>query len=157
MPQGRSLPTSAQPMRVVFRIADARKRLCRWDAVLGRRHRVPGATMAYGVGIPHDLVQYVIEAACGYEYGFWGLVARGATFKSTGRKQTKPGRQIIVEHRAELAASEDLAGIHLTAWQHGARTSVTAALEAAATQWRALSPDERLVFVWPSPTGHIEP
>ncbi len=48
--------------------------------------------MAVGKDIPHDLGQYVIEAAAGYGHGFWGLVARGATFKSTGRRQTKPGR-----------------------------------------------------------------
>jgi hypothetical protein len=41
--------------------------------------------MGYGRDLPHDLAQYVIEAATGYEQGFWGLVAMGATFKSPVR------------------------------------------------------------------------
>ena len=100
-----------------------------WDAVRGKRTRVPGSTMALGRGvISHDLAQYVIEAATGYEHGFWGLLAAGATFKSTGRRRTKPGREVIAAHRAELIASEQLAGLHLTDWQQGRSTSVTAAL-----------------------------
>ena len=97
---GRRVGVVASPgMRVAFRIQDERKRICRWDAVRGKRTRVPGAVVGYGNGPPHDLVQYVVEAATNYENGFWGLVARGATFKSTGRRRTKPGRALIAAHR----------------------------------------------------------
>ena len=34
--------------------------------------------MASQKDLPHDLLQYVVEAACGYEDGFWALLARGA-------------------------------------------------------------------------------
>ena len=52
--------------------------------------------MGVGRSLPHDLAQYVIEAATGYTHGFWGLLALGATYKTTGRKITKPGRAVIV-------------------------------------------------------------
>ena len=54
-----------------------------WDATRSKRTRVPGAVMAAGKSLPHDLAQYVIEASAGYHNGFWDLVAHGATFKST--------------------------------------------------------------------------
>jgi hypothetical protein len=143
-------------VRVEFRVEDARKRICRWDAVRGKRTRVPGTVMGYGNGPPHDLVQYVVEAATNYQNGFWGLVASGATFKSTGRRRTKPGRALIATHRAELAGSEVLAGTHVADWKRGKQTHVTAALNRALQQWQSLGANEALVFDWPSPTGRIE-
>jgi hypothetical protein len=62
--------------------------------------------MARGKGIPHDLAQYVIEAATGYREGFWDLLSKGATFNSTGRRRTKPGRALIADNRNELAGAE---------------------------------------------------
>src|SRR4051812_9711494 len=72
------------------RIEDKGRRYCRWDAVRAKRTRVPGPMMGVGFDLPHDLAQYVVEAATAYPNGFWGLVAKGATFKSTGRRRTKP-------------------------------------------------------------------
>ncbi|MDQ6614797.1 MAG: hypothetical protein M3083_08635 [Actinomycetota bacterium] len=43
---------------------------------------------------------------CSVSVWLWGLVAQGATFKSTGRKVTRPGQHVIVEHRADLMAAE---------------------------------------------------
>jgi hypothetical protein len=37
------------------------------------------------------LAQFVVEASLGLEHGFWNLVANGATFKSLGRRPTRPG------------------------------------------------------------------
>ena len=89
--------------------------------------------MGLGRGvISHDLAQYVIEAATGYRNGFWGLLSQGATFKSTGRRRTKPGRAVIAEHRQDLLASEHLAGAYLAAWKAGTAGPVTAALDRAA-------------------------
>ena len=130
---------------------------CAWVAFRAKRSIVPGTHMAAGRSLPHDLAQYVIEAATGYTHGFWGLLARGATYKTTGRKVTKPGRAIIVAHRAELVASEVLAGEHLYYWAAGRVTPVTEALDAALEQWRALTLDERLVYEWPAPSGRIVP
>ena len=96
-----------------------------------------------------------MEAATGYERGFWGLVARGATFKSMARKRTRPGRAIIVEHRAELAAAERLAGRHLAEWKAGAGTAVSGALDRAQAQWCAFRPGETIVFEWPAAIGEV--
>lgn len=142
-------------MRVEFYRNDE-ARIAGWDAYRGKRTHVPGSMMALGRGdISHDLAQYVIEAATGYANGFWGLVAAGATFKSTGRRRTRPGRAVIAVHRSELIASEQLAGHHLAQWKQGLSTPVTAALSRAAGQFQALGPAERIVFAWPSSTGRV--
>lgn len=111
--------------------------------------------MAAGKGIPHDLAQYIIEASTGYRHGFWELVATGATFNSTGRRRTKPGRAIIAEHRAELAGAEELAGRHLADWRAGKDSPVSDALNRALDQWKDLAADQRLVFQWPSAIGSV--
>jgi hypothetical protein len=146
-------------VRVVFtKIEDKGRRMCQWDAVRTKGIRVPGTLMgAGGTDLPHDLNQYVIEAATGYRNGFWGLVAKGATFKTTGRKRTKPGRAVIAEHRDELLESEQLAARHSTAWRAGEKTPVTESLDRALAQWTALRPGEELRFEWPSPVGTVEP
>ena len=143
-------------MRVEFFKVDSHGRqLSAWEATRGKRTRVPGTVMAAGKGIPHDLAQYVIEAATGYRNGFWELVSKGATFKSTGRRRTKPGRAVIVEHRSELAGAEELAGLHLARWRGGDRSAVSDALSRALHQWRGLSADEHLAFEWPSSAGIV--
>jgi hypothetical protein len=126
-----------------------------WIALRGKRRVVPGTTMAVGRDLPHDLAHYVIEAATQYENGFWGLVEKGATFKSTGRKRTKPGRAVIAAHHDELINAEALASRHLKCWREGDKSSVTEALECALDQWRELGPNERMVFEWPSSVGCV--
>jgi len=128
-----------------------------WEALRGKRTRVPGTLMASQKDLPHDLLQYVVEAACGFEDGFWGLLARGATFKSTGRKLTKPGRALIAAHRSELAQAEALAALHGQAWTAGQHSPVTAALDRARAMWDQVGLGARLVFDWPSPTGTVRP
>ena len=129
--------------------------LAGWDATRNKRTRVPGAVMAAGKTIPHDLAQYVIEASAGYRGGFWDLVARGATFKSTGRRRTKPGRAVIAAHRDELAGAERLAGLHMAHWRARRPSQVTDDLDRALAQWNELVPGQRLVFAWPSAQGSI--
>jgi hypothetical protein len=131
------------------------RRLAAWEATRGARTRVPGTVMAEGKSIPHDLAQYVIEAATGYRNGFWDLVAQGATFKSTGRRRTKPGRRVIAEHRTERAGAEQLAGLHMAHWQAQRPSPVTDALNRALAQWRGLSSHQRLTFEWPSALGQV--
>ena len=113
--------------------------------------------MAVGRDTPHDLAQYVIEAATGYHNGFWDLVSKGATFKSTGRRRTKPGRAVIAVHPQDLARSEKLAGLHLHLWKARQGGPVTSALDRASTQWPMLQGGQCLVFDWPSAEGRIEP
>jgi hypothetical protein len=128
-----------------------------WNATRGKRTKVPGTIMARGKRIPHDLAQYVIEAATGYRGGFWELVSKGATFKSTGRRRTKPGRAVIAEHREELAGAERVAGEHLQRWNAGESSQVTDALTRALDQWNGLSLGECLRFDWPSTSGVVRP
>jgi hypothetical protein len=87
-----------------YKMETHERRLSAWEATRSKRTKVPGTVMAEGKTIPHDLAQFVIEASTGYQHGFWGLVAQGTTFKSTGRRRTKPGRSLIADHRDELAA-----------------------------------------------------
>ena len=135
---------------------DDESRVSGWEAVRGKRTRIPGSVMGLGRGvISHDLAQYVIEAATGYQNGFWGLLAQGATFKSTGRRRTRPGRAVIAAHRQDLLASEHLAGAYLAAWKAGAASPVTAALDRAAGQFSRLQPGERLRFEWPYAFGQL--
>jgi hypothetical protein len=136
---------------------DDEARVSGWDVCLPRRRPIRGGVMALGRGqISHDLAQYVIEAATGYDHGFWGLVSQGATFRTMSKPVTKPGRAIIVRHRAALEDSEHLAGVHLGDWRGGEQTPVTALLSQAARQFQALGPADRLVAEWPSPQGWIE-
>jgi hypothetical protein len=100
------------PVQVAFYIHDADKGIVGWEANLGRGRRVPGTLMggARPAVLPHDLVQYIVEAGTQYEHGFWGLLAKGATFRSTGRRRTKPGREVIAPttNRLERTHLEDL-------------------------------------------------
>jgi hypothetical protein len=114
--------------------------------------------MALGRGdISHDLAQYIVEAATGYQDGFWGLLGRGATFRSTGRKRTKPGRALIVEHRADLNKAEQVAGMYIAAWRAGERNPVADALTEGARQFQSLGRGEALCYEWPSTRGVVEP
>jgi hypothetical protein len=136
---------------------DDEHRVTGWNALRGKRSRVPGTVMALGRGdISHDLAQYIVEAAAGVEHGFWGLLSRGATFKSTGRRRTQPGRALIRAHRDDLDASERLAGRHVADWRAGRISPVTTALASAAEQFSALQPGELLVYTWPSTAGRVE-
>lgn len=127
---------------------------CSWVARRGRTV-IPGPYMPAGKDLPHDLGQYVVEAATGTANGFWGLIDQGATFKSTGRKATKPGRAIIRAHRDDLDGAEIVANVHLAAWRNGEVTEATPLLDDALRQWSALAPDSSIEFDWPSPIGRV--
>jgi hypothetical protein len=75
-------------MQVAFYKADE-GRLCGWVATPLRRKPFRGTTMASGRDLPHDVGQFVVEKVLGLEWGFWGLLAKGASFKSVpGRRPT---------------------------------------------------------------------
>ena len=135
-------------MRVTFeKVAHGQ---CRWVAVRGKRTRVPCGAMGGHLrpgDLPHDLAQFVAERELGIERGFWGLVAAGATFRSTGRKRTKPGRELIARHRADLADAEHRAGTLVAAWRAG---EPCLALDAVAAEWADLRQGETLSLEWPA-------
>jgi hypothetical protein len=127
------------------------KRVSTWEAVRGKTIRVPGTTMALGRGdLPHDLTQLVVEATMGINDGFWGCIAAGATFRSTGRKRTRPGRAIIAAHREGLAEAERVVGMHVNAWKTGNATPIGEALNTFDEFWRSLDDGGSLRVEWPT-------
>jgi hypothetical protein len=115
-------------MRVAFYKVDE-GRLCDWTAAPPRRRRFIGSTMASGRTLPHDLAQFVVEEELGLEHGFWGVLARGGSFKSVpGRRQTRPARQMTREHRTQLEEAE--------------------ALDAMLLRWRKLAVGDELRLDW---------
>jgi hypothetical protein len=91
-----------------------------------------------------------VEAGLGLEHGFWNLVANGATFKSLGRRPTRPGRQLIAAYRAELNQVEWTVDSQGQAWRDGRPAPVGSELEAMLARWRALGPGEELAVDWPT-------
>jgi len=108
------------------------------------------ASRAGRTDLPHDLAQLVVEANLGVEHGFWNLLANGATFKSIGRRRTKPGRHLIVAHREELNAAEGAVNAHVDAWREGRPTLAGPALDAMLARWQSLPVGEELVVEWPT-------
>lgn len=104
--------------------------------------------MAAGGDLPHDLYTLVIEKALGIEFGFWGCVAAGATFKTLGRKRTPQGRAVIEAHGADLDDAERRVNEIYFAWKEGTSTVLDAALDDMLRRWRALDEGEVLVVEW---------
>jgi hypothetical protein len=138
------------PVEVRFRKM-GEQRLTTWEALRGKRTRVPGTTMALGKGgMPHDLTQMVVEGALGIERGFWGSIANGATFRSTGRKRTRPGRAVISANRDHLATAEALVAEHLARWERGDPTPAGRLLQDIERHWSDLGDGDELLVEWPS-------
>jgi hypothetical protein len=126
-------------------------RVSTWDAVLGKRTRLTGTTMALGRGgLPHDLTQMIVESALHIDRGFWGSVDAGATFKSTGRKRTKPGRAVIAANRRAIAEAEGIVAEHLFRWQQGIPTPTFTHFDELSRLWERLSDGEGLTVEWPT-------
>ena len=144
-------------MRVSFwRVSDNAFNV--WEADRGHRRLVPGTVWKEGLwGLPHDLAGLVVEARLGLQGGFWSCVGAGATFKSLDRKLTKPGRQIIREHRRELDAAEATVHGHVAAWLAGKQTPLRSDLDRFRTLWAELPEGQRLVVQWPTLETHTEP
>lgn len=126
------------------------RRVSTWIALRGKRTRVPGSTMALGRGdLPHDLVQMIVEGTMGMADGFWGSIAAGATFKSTGRKRTRPGRAVIAMNREGIDAAELSVGEHHRRWKAGEPTPTAAHFDQIAERWASLRDGETLTVAWP--------
>src|SRR5688572_15379565 len=135
-------------MKVVFyKLADGR--CCGWTAEPRKRRCFQGTTTAAGKDLPHDLAQFVVESLLKIDLGFWGLLARGATFKSVpGRRQTRPGRELISMNLKALDAAEVLANKHVTAWRNGVPTPAASALDAMHARWQTIQVGEGIQVEW---------
>jgi hypothetical protein len=104
--------------------------------------------------IPHDLVHFAAESHFGIDDGFWGLLARGATFKrGTDRRVTRPGRALISDNRAGLNTAEHLGNAHHSLWMEGKPTPVSPTFDRLAEEWLAIPDKGTLTVYWPMPTA----
>jgi hypothetical protein len=127
---------------------------CYWEALRGKRTRVPGSHMGGFVPegrLPHDLGQFVVEAGLGLRYGFWGLVADGATFASMGRRRTAEGRAVIAAHRDELNDAEARVNTEVRILEAGGASPVRAEFDRVAALWHALPEGAVLQLTWAVP------
>jgi hypothetical protein len=106
--------------------------------------------MAAGGDLPHDLYTFVIEDALGIEYGFWGCVAAGATFKTLGRKRTPQGKAVIAHHAEDLHTAEARVNEIYFGWRTGEPTPLDNELDSMLSRWRALADGEELAVRWTS-------
>ncbi|MFN8050672.1 MAG: hypothetical protein U0Q22_04510 [Acidimicrobiales bacterium] len=136
---------TSRPMAVTFH---RRGRTCSWTAVRPPRTVVPGPAMAAGGDLPHDLYTFVIEHALGLEFGFWGCVAAGATFKTLGRRRTPQGTAIIQRHLGELESAEVQVNAVYFAWRAGDPTELDAELDSMLARWRAVPDGGDLEVSW---------
>jgi hypothetical protein len=131
-----------------------------WDGERRTGGRLRGGYMPIGHGvIPHDLAHFATEAHFGIEDGFWGLLARGATFKrGTSQRPTRRGRALIADNRSGLHAAEHLGNVHHTLWTDGKPTPVAPTFDRLAEQWSAVPDGGTLVVCWPmSGSPHVDP
>lgn len=132
-------------MTVTFR---REGRCCVWTALRPPRTRVPGPAMAAGGDLPHDLATFVIEDALDIEFGFWGCVAAGATFRSLRRRRTPQGSAVIAAHADDLDAAERRVNEVYVAWRRGDPTPCGPDLDEMLSRWKPLSTGEELVVEW---------
>ncbi|MEM9036581.1 MAG: hypothetical protein AAGD18_18440 [Actinomycetota bacterium] len=132
------------------RIAD-RPDFSSWTAVRRTGSRVSGGYTPIGRGrIPGDLAHLAVEAHFGLDHGFWGLLAKGATFDhGTDQRPTRTGRAIVAEHRAQLADADRLAHRHQTLWARDEPTPVGSAFDELEAAWSAVQPGGSLSASWP--------
>lgn len=108
--------------------------------------------MAAGGDVPHDLATFVVERALGIEFGFWGCVAEGATFRTLGRKRTQPGRAVIRRHLEELDDAERRVNEAYFAWRNGKPTPAAASLDETLATWQSLPRGDEIVLEWATPS-----
>lgn len=123
-----------------------------WEAVRRSGGHIRGGHMPIGRGrIPHDLGHMATEGHLGIATGFWGLLARGATFKrGTDRKPTRPGRDLVRRHRHELHHAERIGNLHHSAWVAGEPTPVAPTFDRLERAWAPLPDGGTLTISWPS-------
>jgi hypothetical protein len=128
------------------------QRISTWEAVRGKRTRIPGSTMALGRPwlIPHDLEQMIVEGALGIDRGFWGSIAAGATFKSTGRKRTPKGREVIKQNRQVIQETELVVQDHAARWAAGEPTPTAPHLDEFTRIWKRLGNGGSITVEWPT-------
>jgi hypothetical protein len=124
-----------------------------WEVEKRTGGRFRGGYMPIGRGvIPHDMVHFAAEAHFGIQDGFWGLLARGATFKNgTDKRPTRPGRALVAENRVGLDRAERIGNVHHMLWMERKPTPVSPTFDRLADHWSALPDNGTLTVYWPMP------
>ncbi len=120
-----------------------------------------------GPSMPHDLVHAVVETALGVDDGFWGAMARGATFQGfapvTPGRHRRSGMKVLRRGGDAVMAAELSVNWAYRVWrglpvegrgvgpapldaQALARTGPR--LDAAAARWAAVPEGGELVWRW---------
>ena len=139
-------------MRIHFQKPPEGQTWAAWVVDRGHRRIVRG-----GMGwaphwrLTHDLAGYAVERSLGLTSGFWHCIADGATFASTDRKRTRPGRAVIASRRAELEAHDRLTHGHWERWERGGPTPAAPLLDEVAAEWARLPPGEWMTVEWDLP------
>jgi hypothetical protein len=139
-------------MRVVFH--KHKRGLCSWTAYPPKRRPVSaggGGSTGHNP-LPHDLGQLVVERELGLEFGFWGCVAAGASFRTLvrgGRRRTQPGVEVIRTHVSEIDAAEHDFHDHVGRWLRGEATPARAALDEALRAWQSIDEHESIEVDFP--------
>jgi hypothetical protein len=123
--------------------------VCRVVARRRTGRPLPVSSMGGATRLPHDLATFVVERELGLRGGFFNLTAHGAIFRSSRRRMTRPGRALILDHRAELDDAERAVNAAHAEWRAGRHTAVTAVLADADRAWAALAPGAALELTWP--------
>jgi hypothetical protein len=121
---------------------------CRVEAWRRTGKPFPVSTMGGAVGLPHDLVTFVVERELGLNGGFVNLTAHGATFRSSRRRFTRPGRALIAAHRADLDAAEGTVNAAAADWKAGRPTPAARALDEVERAWAKLPRGGALELTW---------
>jgi len=141
---------ASRAMEVTFR-KDLRHRTSSWEAVRPKGIRIPGKAWGLGRGgMPHDLVQLIVECAIGERRGFWGSIAAGASFRSTDRRRTNPGRQVIAANKATIDQVEGAFHMHFDRWVKGEPTPAAPHLDEIGPLWDGLGDGGSITIEWPT-------
>lgn len=128
------------------------RRWAAWEVDRGKGRIVRGGTgWSPRTRLTHDLAGYAVERALGLDHGFWHGIANGATFRSTNRKPTRPGRAVIAAHRQELRDHDNVTHQHWFLWERGLPTSAGRALDEVWEAWKQIPPGEWMTIEWDLP------
>ncbi|MGX1128018.1 hypothetical protein RKD49_000208 [Streptomyces glaucescens] len=122
-----------------------------------------------GPTMPHDLVHAVVETALGIDDGFWGAMARGATFQGfelvTPGRHRRSGMKVLRRGGDAVMAAELSVNWAYRAWRglptegrgvgsapldSDALARTVPRLNAAAARWAAVPQGGELVWRWGS-------
>jgi hypothetical protein len=160
-------------MDVTFTKVDAKRYFIAIDREYGPA-LVPRQGPGYDDLMPHDLAHYVVEEYFEIELGVWGQLAAGGCGifapapEDNSLHSQRRGRRIAAVGHADMARSEQLVVITLSAWERSidrvkhhsrefpididaeALRGAVSRMAEVARRWQALQHGASLTFTWPN-------